>query len=378
MKMIMSLCSLRHLALPLLLAGPAAAWADSLTNHIDLVCNAQANIALLRFSISDDSHPTYPRLPQALDHGLSASTGSGRTDCTLANGTTIRVRSGEKQAFAYGMGGGNPPAFFSMWINQHKVFSRQIWMPGYEESFNNPPIYDGVLIAANRITTCTTAEGRSQQCTSQPLDLSLSPIDRVEYPSTTQKPALEPISVIAKGETNQRFCKAYLELIKPGIESALQGNKSSLDIDIASPSTQKKHDASAARSSVIELSPGIERRLMMWQDDSHYFDGTVIALAPSGTTMQNIIDAYPFEDIDAWPKRAAPPEVTLISGGQKQLYPKASPRYVHLVPQRIDQTLYFLAYPTNRELRPTAALVKPLADGGFVTLCAFNRTEPHY
>lgn len=53
-------------------------------------------------------------------------------------------------------------------------------------------------------------------------------------------------------------------------------------------------------------------------------------------------------------------------------------RYVHLVPQGIDGSLYLFAYPTKNKVRPTAALIKPLADGGFATVCAFNRTEPQY
>ncbi len=378
MKMIMPLRVLRYLVLTPLLLISVLARADSQPNHVDLVCNAEANLALVRFSISDDDPPSYPHLPQSLDHGLSASTGSGRTDCTLANGTTIRIRGGREQAFAHGMGGGNPPEFFSMWINRHKVFSRHIWMQGYAESFNNPPVYDGVLVSASHITICATAEGAQQQCTSQPLNLASAPIDRIEYGSNVQKSPLGHISIIAKGTANQHFCKAYLGLIKPGIESALDGGKTSLDIDIPLLTTQTSRNMSEARSGLIKLLPGINRRLMIWEGVSHYFDGTVVALAPPSMAMQSITAAYPFEDIEVWPKRAVPPGVTLISGGQKQLYPDVSPRYVHLVPQRIDGTLYLLAFPTNRMIRPTAALVKPLIGGGFATLCAFNRSEPHY
>jgi hypothetical protein len=276
------------------------------------------------------------------------------------------------------MGGGNPPAFFSLWINKRKVVSRKRWMPGYEESFNNPPIYDGVLIAANRITICATAEGQSQHCTSQPLDLAKAPIDRIEYGSHPPSVPLGHVSVIAKGAANQRFCEAYLGLIKPGIESALLGQKTSLDMDLAPFTEQTSLDESQARSGLVEFLPGVTRRLMIWEGENHYFDGTVIAVAPSSMAMKNILATYPFNDIEVWPERGARPGVTLISGGQKQLYPNVSPRYVHLVPQRIDGALYVFAYPTNNKVRPTAALVKPLADGGFATLCAFNRIEPQY
>lgn len=375
-EMVMPLRALRYLTLIPLLVIPAA-QADEVTKQVDLVCHAVTNLALVRFGISEDAS-AYPHLPQALDLGLSANTGSGRTDCTLANGTTIRVRGGQEQAFAYGMGGANPPAFFSLWINQRRVFSRKIWMPGYAESINNLPIYDGVLIAKNRITFCATAEGKPQHCTSQSLNLATVPIDRVEYSRTKQKAPLGHISVIAKGAANQRFCEAYLGSIKPGIESALVGQQTSLDIDLALLIKQTRLDEPQASSGLVELLPGVTRRLMIWAGESHYFDGTVIALGASSMAVENIIATYPFKDIEVWPERVTPPGVTLISGGQRQLYPGVSPRYVHLVPQRIDGLLYVFAYPTNNKLRPAAALVKPLVGGGFATLCAFNRTEPHY
>lgn len=367
--------ALRYLSLILLLLIPFAR-ADEVSN-VDLVCHAAENLALIRFSMSEDATPIFPRLPQALDLGLSASAGLGQTDCTLANGTKIRIRAGEEQAFPYGMGGATPPAFFSLWINQRKVFSRKRWRPGYAESVNQP-IYDGVLIATNRITTCATAEDNPQHCTSQPLELAKAPIDRVEYSSSKQKTPTGHFSVIAKGAANQHFCQAYLGLVKPGIENALIGQPTSLDVDLAPLAEQTSRNEHPARSGLLELLPGVSRRLVVWTGEDHYFDGTVIALTPPAMAMENITSAYAFEDIEVWPKRVISPDVTLISGGQKQLYPGVSPRYVHLVPQRIEGSLYVFAYPTNNTVRPTAALVKPLAGGGFATLCAFNRTEPWY
>ncbi|MBV8635293.1 MAG: hypothetical protein JO002_12440 [Burkholderiaceae bacterium] len=376
-EMVMSLRTLRYLALSLMLAFPFIAQADEASRDVDLVCHAAENLALVRFLTSHDANPTYPRLPQALDLGLSASKGFGRTDCTLANGTKIRVRGGRQQALPYGVGGGNPPEFFSLWINKRKVISRKIWKPGYEESFKDLPIYDGVLITTNSITICASAEGKPQQCTSQPLDSIGKPIDRVEYAAHTGKATSGHISVTGKGAANQRFCEAYLGLVKPEFDNPHFGQQTPLDIGLETFTDQTEVANARTYSGLIELSPGVTQRLMVWDADNHYFDGTVIALTPPAMTMQEIVAAYPIHDIEDWHKRGVP-RITLISGGQKQLYPDLSPRYVHLVPQRINGALYIFAYPANEEKHPTAVLIKPLAAGGFVTLCAFNRTEPHY
>ncbi|NYE60569.1 hypothetical protein FHW58_001721 [Duganella sp. 1224] len=376
-EMAIPLRALRYFAPILMLIISNNARADQASKDIDLVCDATKNLALVRFSISDGAKPTYPRVPQALDLGLSASSGAGRTECVLANGTTIRVRGGREQAFSYGAGGGNPPAFFSLWINKRKVISRRIWMPGYEDTFNASPIYDGAVITATHIIICATAQGKPQQCNSEPLNLVSRPIDSVEYSPTTNKTLPGHISVIAKGAANQRFCEAYLRLVDPEFDHAHFGRHTPLDIDLTAFHDEANIVNARTNSGLVELSPGVTRRLTIWDADNHYFDGTVIALAPATMTMQQVVAAYPIDEIEGWHQRVVP-KVTLISGGQKQLYPDISPRYVHLVPQRIDGALYVFAYPTNEKSRPTAALVKPLAAGGFATLCAFNRTEPHY
>jgi hypothetical protein len=367
-----------YLAFMLLLYAPAAG-ADTWATHVDLVCDAGKNLVLVRFSVSyNDDDPVYPTLPPELDRGLSASTGSDRTDCTLSNGTTIRVRGGDEQAFGNGFGGGDPPAFFSLWINHRKLISRMEWKPGYAQSFDGLPVYDGVLIKDKSMTICATAEDKPQHCRNQILDLTTPPVDHIEYGSNSHKSPVGSFSTIAKGVENQRFCEAYVALIKDGTDTALRGGRGTpFDFDITA-LDQQRYDGGFGYSGLIELSPNVSRRMMTWGSTDHYFDGDVIALAPPATTPEQIISAYPLDSIENWPMRVAPTGFTLISGGQKQLYPNVSPRYVHLVPQKIYGKFYVLAYPTNHSNHPTAALVKPLADGGFVTLCAFNRTEPHY
>lgn len=369
---------MRYFVLIPLLFSSVQTWADETIDDVDLVCDVAGNLAVVRFTNSDGGTPTVHHLPRSLDHGLSDSAAPRRTECRLANGTTIKVRSGREQAFGYGEGGGNPPAFFSLWINRRKVISREVWKPGYEATFHNPPIYDGLLIAAEHLTICATAQGNPQRCTSRPLNLTRAPIDNVEFPSAGQQVPVGHISVIAKGAANQRFCRDYLSLIGNGLEGALRGEATPLDIDVGAFTKQAASNGANFSSGLVDFLPGVRQRLWIWAGARHYFDGEVIALGVPGMDAKNLASAYRLKDIDSWPELSAPKGITLISGGQKQLYPNVSPRYVHLMPQAISGALYFFAYPTNNKERPTAALLKPLASGGFVTLCAFNRTEPHY
>jgi hypothetical protein len=290
----------------------------------------------------------------------------------------VRVRGGRESEHAYGAGGANPPAFFSLWIDRRRVVSRQTWMPGYEASFEHLPTYDGVLIEPGRLTICESAEASPQQCKSQSLNLNRLPIDRVEYGESSPKPRVGSFVSIAKGAANQQFCSRYLRHVAPDAD-APHGRGSDFDLEWSPQDAAAVGDSEGRpRSGLVKLSPGTTRRLMTWGGDYHYFDGDVIVLAPSAMTAQDIAAIYKFRDIETWPKVAAPAGVTLISGGQPQLYPHVSPRYVHLAPLRIDGALYVLASPTNVKVHPTAALVKPMAGGGFFTICAFERIEEHY
>lgn len=367
----------RHL-LCLFLISPAA-HADVSYNRVDLVCSPKEHVALVRFARSWNDDPVvYPRLPSAVDHGLSASDGSDRTDCTLPDGTTIRVRGGEDQAFGYGQGGADPPAFFSLWVNQRRVASGEEWRAGYQRAIDDLPVLAGVVIEPQRLTRCSIAEGKAPVCTRQPLDLAAVPVDRVEYDGRVSKPVVGSYSAIAKGDANQRFCRAWLDQHAPRLDAVWQGGAVLGEADGVGPFEDVDGIEGHARSGVVDLRSGTSRRLMVWEEENHYFDGTVMVLAPVDMTPKRIAAAYPFESIESWPGRASPAGVTLISGGQKQLYPGVSPRYIHLALQRIDGQLHVLAWPTNHQVRPTAALVRPLADGGFFTVCAFNRVEPHF
>jgi uncharacterized protein YecT (DUF1311 family) len=62
--------------------------------------------------------------------------GAAFADCTLADGTKIRVKAGLRyQPMAYGECGASPPFLLSIWINQHKVVSSWGYTNFCEEPF---------------------------------------------------------------------------------------------------------------------------------------------------------------------------------------------------------------------------------------------------
>jgi len=158
--------------------------ADYAVPHADLFCDPNAKVALARFALGgNDDPPHYTKLPSNLDGGLSGLPGTARTDCSLSHGMDIRIRAGEKQAFPYGPGGGDPPAFFSLWINHRKVLSKFGWKPGYDDSFNNKPWLVGLIIRPRSLTFCykKREDDKAVTCQQQRLELREHAIDTEEY-----------------------------------------------------------------------------------------------------------------------------------------------------------------------------------------------------
>ena len=84
-----------------MLIWPGTARADYYTPHADVVCRPGLNVALIRFTLTaNQDQIVYRRLPARIDQGLSAMRTLRRSNCTMANGWTIRVRDGERQPYA--------------------------------------------------------------------------------------------------------------------------------------------------------------------------------------------------------------------------------------------------------------------------------------
>lgn len=354
---------------------PAAAWADYATPHAEVVCQRGSNVALVRFTMTADEEPVvYRQLPAGVDLGLSATPTSGRSNCTMANGWKIRLRDGREQAFGYGMGGGDPPAFFSLWIAKRKILSRKQWKPGY--GMDEKPTLVGIVIRPNRLTYCSVASSddasdkREITCKDEPFQLSSHEVDHIEYAAPGSRPPIGTI-LLAGGTTEPRLCRKFLRLRPKGFQNVSTTTNDSANVF---PADNAGQDINIA---TIDVSPGVRRKLVRWSGTNHYFDGDVMLLAPPTDDPSKILTAKMLDDADTFPADKLPSGWSVIAGHLPDLYPDVSWRYIHFDTQRIDGRLYLLAQPSNQEQRPTAILVRPLADG-FKSVCVFQRVEPNF
>lgn len=394
---------IRFLVPSILLAvfmGPACAEVA----HADLVCDAAHNIALARFQEdSDEGQPHYTVLPANIDSGLSAQNGTGHRVCKLANGWEVKLRNGEGQAFPYGQGGAAPGAFFSLWVDRHKIFSKKYWTD-HDYAADLTPIA-GVVIKPQGITICEIRNGKPA-CTAQKLSLKTHPVDAIEYPAIPA-PAAAPGELMVVGGTGQKnLCPHLVTHGSSGFDYA-----SEPDIKIAAATwdwidTEKlKNPDPWADVGDIQNVFGIALdyangrfsfpsypgdfdgddkpdTVLAFGGNNHYFDGDIYIVAPSSISLRTMLETLVAQDKDMDIEKSIETAKAqgwhVYAGGGAGLYPNVSPRYVHL--DRIDYigTRLLLAQPTNLDEYPTAMAIKPRADGSFETVCVFQRPRLNY
>ncbi len=341
----------------------------------DLVCSHKASIALVRFDPDYEGRgPEYTALPKAVDDGLSDVAAGKRTDCKLPDGRAIRIREGSKQAFAYGMGGADPPAFFSLWIDGRKVLSRKQWKPGYGEE--GPPLV-AVVIRDSRLSFCTEAhDDLPIQCSSEHFDLVAQPVDRIEYPARGARALAADTLFVGGASRDPPLCQRYLKSIRKNFEELVVGQK-----DQSAYAAGWKPDMTGPTSTPVLVTTTLEPdgpkyRVALFSGGNHYFDGDIAVIAPASTPADRILA------LDSTIEDAAlapwPPGWSFVSGGQKSVYPKVSDRYVHLNPVSISGRLYFFAYPSRWDQKPAAMLIGFGRDLSPVRICEFGTVEPNF
>jgi hypothetical protein len=352
----------------------SSARADQVATVADLVCSPHGDVAVIRFGLAwNGDPPSYQKLPASEDDGLSSAPPTPHTDCTLASGRRIRIRIGDKQAFPYGQGGGDPPSFFSLWIDGRVVLSRREWKPGYGAV---SPWTAGVVIRGDRLIFCRGTRDDDNnpdgplRCSSERFDLMKARLDRVEYPPAGHKRPPPGTFLIAAGSKAPALCKRFLRGIGHAWPDLLSGvNKTPFDLDLK----MRKIEARPAWLSVATASlrpGGPTYRIAVFSDTSGPFDGDLAVLAPAKTSDAALAQLGP--EIEATVMPPPPPGWGYISGGRPGIYPKVQAQYVHLLFVQIDGVVHVLAHPTNQSEKPAAMLLAFGPDLAPRPACAFD------
>lgn len=201
---------------------PAAA--DTYRPSAVLQCSGD-DVAIRFGGAFNDAPLTYYPLAAKANQRWSSVPFAKADSCTLANGNRVVLHAGEEQARPYGMGGGNPPAFFSLWINERKVLARLQYKAGYAASGEGPYL-NSVFVSGAAIEQCAypigveprdaDADANNLVCTTKAFDLAQFPVDTLAlFP--VDRSLIGTISIAAT--YSPAFCEIF---VSSGIEHGVR------------------------------------------------------------------------------------------------------------------------------------------------------------
>ncbi len=383
------------------------AQADEYRQVVGVQCSG--NGATIRFGWSNNEDPVrFNPLPSGFDRWLDvpiAQTGH----CRLSNGQEVVARAGTDQPFAYGMGGDNPPEFFSLWIGGKKIVSRQI----YKDGGASPKLFlSAVFVGTGSITSCRyDVKGKDDlavmppaiwyeakraadvptRCETRKLDVSMLRADPKEAPAERAT-----VGTISVADGDRTFCRQF---IRPTAE--YRAISAASYFNIGAPSTVSKEvlaflqlhpdvpfaddGVGPGTSIMVEggmyavaqfdlFGDGHPAIVIRFSGDNHYFDGERFFIREGQVDHKDIaaLIAANFEPDDAKGWR-------IIDGGAT-LYERKyhnSARYTHFALFRLGGKTYLLARPTNQELTPSAILYR-VDRSGLSTTCTFQMNDENY
>ncbi len=324
-------------------------------------------------------------------------------DCMLANGTKIRAKMGLGPVFPYGMGGGDPAMWLSIWINKAKVVSR--YQYGCEDE---GPCSVAFKVAKKRLYKCALASSpdtngsgaakkAAYKCTSKVIGKLTRTRDAIEYPLAGERKRPSPGSFETLFARDVEFCRQFSS------GTALPENSEEIS---SSTSSAYEYSGSYNRLDFDINNDGNNDTVLALNSSTHYRDGDIYFIyadssvpAQEGQSKEtssesryaklatHILPHY-------WADYTNTQEKLLADKGDddgayelknskapwwdKNDIPVFRFRYWHLAPFRHFGTTYFRTSSMEAGLMHWSVVLRPEPDYKVTEECVFQTVQEHY
>ena len=371
----------RTFAFAVLVFGGGAARADYIVYHAVLHCSGSEAIIRFGESYSNDEPIVLYDLPSQLSAKWSNVNRADGNHCLLTNGDELIVRYGRKQPSATGMGGADPPWFFSFWTNGKKVISREDFYSG----FNGSALLNSFSYRPGQLDRCSFGGtwpaymrpvGIPIDCTEQVVDLDRIPTDPLERPG--QQRAVGTIVVTSSYDLN--FCRSF---IQPGARGIRIGSVATKETEVLNfPNSAMPFWAvSAPHVAQFDFNNDGVTDTVVNRWDYRGSNSLLVKLGGASAEEMDEVVRIPKYDLTTIERR-------LLANGWEEVegYSTAyGSNWVWLNPVLMDGMTYILATPVNGEEMPSAILLRtgrkdgvPTQNGGWDTLCTFQLLEENF
>jgi hypothetical protein len=319
-------------------------------------------------------------MPAALKIQPISSTTSGQDaesdtrDCTLADGTSVRLRWGADQPFPFGECGAAPPEHVTLWVDKRRVLHHFFISDGCRGISLRSIDVDGKSVrlcayvpkdAKTRqdmpddapVATTLPANGREGRayhvrCRDKPVDRS-TPIDTVEYPGSTVADRVSVLKPVIQEDA--LLCEAAVSADGKGVVRPPHG------VPVKWQSWTKPPSCGATQRATFDFfNEGTERDVYDWSLCPPAPDGEMFLMLPKGSPAPEPGLAEAVADHGK--------TLSLPPGGRLQDLGRW-----HAEVFRYGNETYVLATPTDPQ--QDFYLWRPLADGSRHVACSW-RTKP--
>ena len=379
--------------------GHADGYADDAT----LQCAPQTNQVLLRMGGIHNADPAiFDSLPDIFAQNWQEEADPNITECQLANGQHVEMKLGTGQGFPYGMGGGDPPSWISLWVDNRTVLSRYTVRSGYGDQSTRE--VSAILYEPGNLKICDRSniyrkyqsspepepDRDAEGCFDQPVNVSALPVDAVH-----ESDAPDEVGTFTVAATYSRdFCSKFIFPL-----AKLKGRSHSEAIVISPREAVSYRLLTEEDLPINRISPfadhyirtqngdlkfhwdnfdfdndGLVDTVIVGSNDTHYIDGDMIFVKQGEwpDAAKSLSEHDELEDQAVWARENGFLQITGL------VTPYQTDRYTHFVPFRLNGTTFLFAYPTNRDERPTTILYRPEPKGRLDTVCMFQEVVENF
>jgi uncharacterized protein len=327
----------------------------------------------------------------------------GAAECIYPSGNRVKIKIGTGTARAYGMCGGDPEIFYSLWVNERKVESR-VWFAGHcieDRGFGGGLRYEiknGSINKCNSVTKSDSNKNEKLQenCTNLP-DVNQSKVDIVEYPPLGVEQSEPGTIEIVSGKDNLcELAKIQLTANKWPVFKAYAPNETAFSTKDIDYKIYIPKELEGATTQIFDFNNDGKLDLVI----SSYFSNNYMDSSPllveqgnSSTTLD--LPKIPFSN-DAWflPCQLDRPDISLSTcppfsqdndesgfavptkNIKDTVYFRG--RYTHLEPFRFNNRTYIFASSMAEATMNMFAIIEPLPKKKYRPVCLLQRVQENF
>lgn len=335
-------------------------------------------------------------------------------ECVFPSGNRIRAKVGAGTARPYGMCGGDPEVFSSIWVNERKIASR-VWFSGHCRAENgNPDVsfkfsgYRNVSVQkchSMKPIEADASDGDSISESKKPLsvcvdfpDISRFPRDEVEYPRAGRKlPSVGEIELLMG---SREVCKAALEELRADFHTfghyPILGSIKLHRPGWSTPTVELPEELAGSRESVFDFdNDGKLDRVISRDFETNYMDGSVLLVERGLSSTRLIVRGSPMDnsswfipcqmsavrygirDCPTFSQKGDDAGFGMKTGGNRYaIYFRA--RYSSVSPFTFKGESFIGVSSQSEDTSDFVAVLKPMPNKTFQRVCLFKRVTENF